>query len=271
MKSILVHIHDDSGQKARLQAALDLTRASGGHLTCLQITPYNEMVTLDPLGGAYALAVDMAQMREAEVASQQTLEAQLHHEDVNWDWQHGEGDAATCLLRASRLADVVVVTLPRGDRYYPGAPLPIVGDLVTHCRSSVLALPPAVGTIDIAGRALVAWDGSHEAAVALLRATPLLKRASEVHVVMIEERDKPVFPPTDASIYLSRHGIYSELHEWPRKDRTVEEALIHAIGELKADWMVMGAFGHSRRRETIFGGVTRYLLAESPVPLLLAH
>lgn len=271
MKSILVHIHDDSGQQARLQVALDLTRASGGHLTCLQVTPFSEAVTLDPLGGGYALGVDLAQVREAEVASQQALEARLNLEDVNWDWQHGEGNTATCLLHASRLADVVVVTLARGDRYHAGAPLNIAGDLVTHCRSSVLALPPSANAIDMGGRALVAWDGSHEAAVALLRATPLLKRASEVHVVMIDERDKPVFPPTDASIYLSRHGIYSELHEWPRKDRTVEEALINAIGELKADWMVMGAFGHSRLRETIFGGVTRYLLAESPVPLLLAH
>ncbi len=271
MKSILVHIHDDTGQKARLQVALDLTRAGGGHLTCLQVTPYNEMVTLDPLGLGYSLVVDLAQMREAEVASQQALEARLNHEHVAWDWQHGDGETAACLLRASRLADVVVVTLSQGDRHYAGAPLPIVGDLVTHCSSSVLALPSGANTIEMEGRALVAWDGSHEAAVALLRATPLLKRAGEVHVVTIEERDKPVFPSTDASIYLSRHGIYSELHEWPRKNRTVEEALIHAIGELKADWMVMGAFGHSRLRETVFGGVTRYLLAESPVPLLLAH
>ncbi|MFD2430449.1 universal stress protein [Sphingobium scionense] len=61
------------------------------------------------------------------------------------------------------------------------------------------------------------------------------------------------------------------MHEWPRKDRSVEEALAHACQELSIDWMVMGAFGHSRLRETIFGGVTRYILAETRVPLLLAH
>lgn len=51
----------------------------------------------------------------------------------------------------------------------------------------------------------------------------------------------------------------------------MEEALAHACQELSIDWMVMGAFGHSRLRETIFGGVTRYILTETRVPLLLAH
>ena len=68
-------------------------------------------------------------------------------------------------------------------------------------------------------------DGSHEAAVALCAARPLLALASEVHVVTVEEKAKRDFPPIDASEYLSRHGIASEIHEWPRKGRTVEEAL----------------------------------------------
>ncbi len=121
------------------------------------------------------------------------------------------------------------------------------------------------------GRAMVAWDGSHEAASALTASRTLLRVASEVHVVTVDERSKRDFPPTDAAEYLSRHGIAVEIHEWPRKDRSVEEALSHACQELSIDWMVMGAFGHSRLRETIFGGVTRYILAETRVPLLLAH
>ena len=58
---------------------------------------------------------------------------------------------------------------------------------------------------------------------------------------------------------------------WPRKGRAVDVALQEAIGTLAADWVVMGAFGHSRWRELVFGGVTRAMLRDTRVPLLLAH
>jgi len=176
-----------------------------------------------------------------------------------------------CILSASRLVDAIIVTLPGPGRRGIGDPLPIVADLAISSRAPILAVPKGCKAFACQGRAMVAWDGSHEAAVALCAARPLLALASEVHVVTVEEKAKRDFPPIDASEYLSRHGIASEIHEWPRKGRTVEEALAAAADELRVDWITMGAFGHSRLRETIFGGVTRYLLGEARVPLLLAH
>jgi nucleotide-binding universal stress UspA family protein len=271
MKNILLHIHDDAEQDGRLQAAIDVARATGGHLRCLQVTPFQNPVAFDPLGGMYMIATDTAQIREAEVSEQRNIESKLTHEDIMWDWQHMDGEPIDCLLRAARLADIVVLSLPSPDRRTANGPLPIVADVVTHCHSCILALPSGTRSVDIGGRAVVAWDGSNEAAVALSKSIPMLSLAREVHVVTIEESGKHAFPSTEVSTYLSRHGIASELHEWPRKGRTVEEALVDALNELKASWLVMGAFGHSRLRETVFGGVTRYLLTASPVPLLLAH
>lgn len=271
MKTILLHIHDDTAQESRMQAAFDLARATGAHITCLQVTSLGEYVSMDMLGGNYVATAGLDIIRAQEDEVRARIEARLTAEGLPWDWRRAEGDAVTGLLSASRLADVIIVSLPALGRRAMGDPLPIVPDLAINSRVPVLAVPASTARFESTGRAMVAWDGSHEAAMALCSARPLLALVGEVHVVTVEEKAKRDFPPLDASEYLSRHGIGSEIHEWPRKGRTVEEALAAAALELQADWIVMGAFGHSRLRETIFGGVTRYLLAEARVPLLLAH
>ncbi|CCW18759.1 UspA [Sphingobium indicum BiD32] len=271
MKTILLHIHEDNAQNSRMEVALDIARATGAHIRCLQVTPVIEFVSADMYGGSYVLPSDIDEIRKAEDKVKAKVEARLQREGVAWDWRHSDGEVVQCLLSASRLADAIVVTLPTPGRRAIGDPLPIVADLAISSRAPILAVPQACQSFACQGRAMVAWDGSHEAAVALCAARPLLALAGEVHVVTVEEKTKRDFPPIDASEYLSRHGIASEIHEWPRKGRTVEEALAAAADELRADWITMGAFGHSRLRETIFGGVTRYLLSEARVPLLLAH
>src|SRR3546814_12831980 len=100
------------------------------------------------------------------------------------------------------------------------------------------------------GRALIAWNGSYEAAHALRSAITLLQQAQEVNIVTVDE-DADSFPATSASEYLSRHGIASELHEWPRNDRTVAATLMQAIRGLDASYLIMGASGRSRLRETL--------------------
>jgi nucleotide-binding universal stress UspA family protein len=271
MKTILLHIHDDSGQESRMQAAFDLARATGAHIRCLQVTPLADFASADMYGGTYMLPSDIDVIREQEGKARALIETRLQREGVAWDWQHSVGDVVHGLLSASRLADAIVVSLPAPGRRTVEHPLPIVADLALSSRAPVLAVPSACNGFPCLGRAMVAWDGSHESGVALCAAISLLALAAEVHIVTVEEKAKRDVPPVDAAEYLSRHGIRAEIHEWPRKGRVVEEALTAAVAELRADWIVMGAFGHSRLRETIFGGVTRHLLGEARVPLLLAH
>ncbi len=80
-----------------------------------------------------------------------------------------------------------------------------------------------------------------------------------------------MFPDTDAMKYLSRHAIHATLRSEARGAETTEELLARMVRETGAGLLVMGAFGRSRLRETLFGGVTRYMLDSAAVPLLLAH
>lgn len=267
MRSILVHADTSAAMEARLQAALDVARASNGHVTLHINTPLQRFIAMDPFGGAYlaAEAVRDAQDRDAALADQ--LSERLGHEDVSWSIEASSNEAVDALASGARLADLVVVTLATPtDTMVPLR----VGDLAVSARAPVLAIPSDRERFALGGKAIVAWDGSHEAANALRAAVPMLMLAGSVELVTITEKSD-AFPATDALKYLGHYGIRAELHQRERAHPTIEETLEAVAYELGADWIVMGAFGHSRLRETMFGGVTRYFLDFARFPLLLVH
>lgn len=269
MKSILVHADDSPGTVARIDTALALARRAGGHVRLLINTPFYRFVAMDPFGGAYLAAGALADAQARDAALEARLTADLANEDVPWDVVQGDGDLVGALANAAALADLTIVTMTAAssDRV-DAAPL-LAGDLALASRAPVLALPEASGGFDMDGPALVAWNGSAEAAAALRAAVPLLA-GREVTVLRIGAAQGK-FPETEALSYLFRHGVRAELREETPSARSVEEQLESAAIDMGAAMMVMGAFGRSRLRETLFGGVTRYLLDSARVPLLLAH
>lgn len=270
MRSILVHADSTPAFEARLQAGLDLARAHGGHVTLHINTPFQRFVAMDPFGGAYLsqVAVEEAAAREEALVAQ--LASRMEREDVSWSIESSSSEPVDALSSAARLSDVVLVTLTTPLDDGPTVSALDVGGLAVSTRAPVLAIPSDRRSFPVAGRAMVAWDGSHEAANALRAAVPLLSLASEVHLVTVTEKSDR-FPPTEALRYLGHYGIRPELYERPRTHPTTEETLDAVAAELSADLVVMGAYGHSRLRETMFGGVTRYFLDFAKYPLLLVH
>jgi nucleotide-binding universal stress UspA family protein len=268
MKNILLHIHDDDEQGARLGVALDLARQAGGHLSCVQVTPV-EAYGGDPYGGLFGMAALIDTIHTSDKALRHATERRLASEGVSWDWRCFDGNVVETLIDQSLLADVVVLSQPASGRS-GRPPAAIIGDVVLYAPCPVLMVPQGQQRLDVGGPAVVAWNGSAEAAHALRLALPLLRGADAVHLVEVSD-DRPGVPAAEAALWLSRHGIATDVHDWPAKGRRVSVALLHAASELGAAVMVMGAYGHSRLRETVLGGVTRELIASSGVPLLLAH
>lgn len=269
MKSVLLYANDDSGLESRFQAALDVARVFEGHLLCLQVTPFDSFIMADPFGGVYALPTLVAAVEKADSAHRAKLEARLRVEDVSWDWMHFEGNPAQTVIDRARLCDLIVLTMPTNGVAYDG-PLSLTADTALHARTPVLAVPQASRGFDVLGPAIVAWNGSQESCNALRLNLAMLQKASAVHVVTVAG-EVTEFPSTYAAHYLARHGVEVELHEWRRDDLTTAEALIEAATRLGAGYVTMGAYGHSRFRETVLGGATHDMLTRSPVPLLLAH
>jgi nucleotide-binding universal stress UspA family protein len=268
MKSILLHIYDDSGLESRLQAAFDLARAFEGHVTCLHATPFEDYLATDPLVVATLPEEFSGKMRRLRLSLQERVETRLRTEGVSWDWVHKDELPSTALIQFSALADVIVVSLA-GPALYRDEPRAIGARVAIRARAPVLAVPEGLRRLDTEAPVLVAWNGSPEAAAAMRMALPLLHLASDVHLVEVEE-DVARYPRDLGARYLSRHGIEAEMVQLPARGG-VADTIRRAAVELGAGMIVMGAYGHSRLRELLLGGVTRDLVADSPVPLLLAH
>lgn len=267
LKNILLLLHDDAGQEARLQAALDIVRAMEGHLTCLDVS------LMPAMAGSYATAQAEAMLledeRAREAANRERIEARLAHEDVPWNWLDATGSFASCLTDAAGLADLIVV-----NRKLDGFPVPdmrvAAGELIVKSRRPILAVPDETNGFAVAGRALIAWDGSPAAIAAMRAAIPLLQKADAVILFEVDDGSLQT-SGEQAATYLSRYGVHVLVRREKAGGRVAGELILQEARDRRSDYLVMGGFGHRRFVEVLFGGVTRKLLTGCPIPLFIAH
>lgn len=135
----------------------------------------------------------------------------------------------------------------------------------------VIAVPSRHDSFSVR-RVIVAWDGSAQAARATNDAMPFLRSAEAVEIVAVDSaaEGEATVPGAEFAPHLARHGVTVTVNDVPASG-SVADALRAQAGLFRADMIVMGAYQHSRAREFVFGGVTRSLLRDCPVPLFLAH
>lgn len=260
MRSILVNADRKPGTQSRIATAVDIARHTHGHVTVLVDTPVSRYIAMDPMGGSYVMSDALEKARDEDDAVASAVEAQLTGSSIRFDIIRSEDEPVTALAHAARLADLVVVSRSGG----------LAGDLALTSRTPVLALSDDRPLDVPVRRACVAWDGGEQSAAALRGAVPLLAACQSVVLISVIEK-KGGFPAEDALRYLARHGIGAQFEEHERRDST-EHTLAIAVTQAHAELLVMGAYGKSRMREFLFGGVTAHFLdaAEGPA-LLLAH
>jgi len=267
MKTILLLVHDDAGQEARFQAALDVTRAVGGHLKCVDVSVM-PMFVGDFYSGA-GEAMLLANEREHEGANRRRIEARLAAEQLPWDWTDATGAISPALEEASGLADLIVV-----NRKLDKFPLPdmrsVASRLVVRCGKPILAVPESSRGLNVCGRVLICWNGSACASAALRAAVPLLQLAEKVILLEVEENAR-LSSIADAAEYLSRHDIHALIRRRHPLTMKPAQVILDEIRHQLADYVVMGGFSHLRFVQALFGGVTRTMLTESPVPIFMAH
>ncbi|WP_447932495.1 universal stress protein [Sphingopyxis fribergensis] len=265
MKNILLLVHDDPGQEARLEAALDIARALEGHLACVDVTP-------DPIlvNNSFFTLTDAAELldeHDSEAANKALITDRLSRDDVSWSWTDIDGDIAGSVLAAANLADLIILNRALDD--YPLRDMrDITSRVVVHTHAPVLAIPESAERFEF-DRALVAWDGGGSAAAALRAAVPLLKLAADVEIFHARE-DGTRMEASLAVSYLARHGVEATSRIVDSSGARADVLIAEECAAWGADYIVMGAYGRGRLREA-FGGVTKRLLGESKVPLLLSH
>jgi nucleotide-binding universal stress UspA family protein len=144
-----------------------------------------------------------------------------------------------------------------------------------HSKTPALLLPEGAKPSLTPKRVLVAWDSSVEASRALSESLGILSSADEVHVTMVDpdasEGGSGEEPGADIAAYLARHGLKVTVDRLPRSGRLIADVLKQHAVNMAADLVVMGAYGHSRLRERVFGGVTKSMLEAQTLPLFMAR
>jgi nucleotide-binding universal stress UspA family protein len=274
-KAILVHVPLANAQ-VQVGLAAHLAKECDAHLTgicSLAETAMLRSAVQNPFIRLEADKVEGLIKEESAEASnaEKTFDAIAEKAGVAHTWLTGEGDDADLIIHASRVQDLAVVEQVHDASdllWGPGVQIALSGHpvlIVPHTWKS-----PAFGK-----RAIVAWNGSAQAAAAVRKAMPLLQRAEQVTVLSGQSRAQyPAamrIPPLDVIAYLRHHGVTAEDGGSETPDQGAGEAILKAASAGKADLIVMGAFGHSRFREWVLCGATRHVLEHMAVPVFMAH
>ncbi len=275
-KTILVHVDQSRHADRRYEIALELARLHGAYLVGAAPTGISrfmfpsgyhvkpgtlEASYLEPLhsGAERALGQFAEAARDANLPFQPRLVNDL-------------ADEALALL--ARYSDLVILSREDPAEALAATPDRTPEYVALTCARPILLVPPGARVMPPWKRVLLAWNGSKEASAAVRAAIPLMQGASSVQAVSFckpgEDGGFCEQDQADLTAYLGRHGVDLD---FVRCERDIEDgrALLAVAADGGYDLLVAGCYGHSQFRELFLGGVTRTLLREATLPVLLAR
>lgn len=277
-KTMLAYIPNEEQANRVLDALLPLARQHDAHLIGLHVLPRVPMM----------FVVVEAEIPQSIIAQQEeVLERDAKHLEklfyercekagVKAEWRCSKregGELAGEVVSQSLCADLVAVAQVREDDYGFTDDLP--ARVAIEAGRPTLVIPYTGNFPTIGQRVVVAWNGSREAARAAHYAVPMMKQAQSVRVLAIDPECREGYDSIalgdEMALCLSRHDIKTEATVARGGGVTVGAELLNRLADDNCDLLVMGCYGHSQLRETLFGGVTRNLLAQMTAPVLMAH
>ena len=226
-------------------------------------------------GGTDFIAQSVEHLRQrAEAISRAFHEHIAGAGDLPYEVRVVDTTAIDAVVHHGRTSDLVVLGQHDSEANLDMAPMDLPQRALMELGRPVLMVPYAGQFEGPARQALVAWDGSREAGVALHAALPALQRAAKVTLISCRRSRREAAGDellvNEIQHYLRSHGIEASAED-DVSEIEVGDALLSRISDLGADLLVMGGYGHSRFRELVWGGVTRQILAQMTVPVLMAH
>lgn len=272
IKNILVGLAPGGDSDPGRDFAISMAAAFKAHVA-------GRIYVLEPevaVGGFDGLPADILQSyraeatKEAEAAAKKFEEAarRAKVQATHTVARATPGTAAAAFGRQARVHDLSVLTQSAKS-------LGHVGDLFAeaalfHSGRPVVVVPKRKRVDFSSDRVLIAWDGGPHAARAVAAAMPVLALAKKLEVLVIG--NKALVQESQARDLvrnLERHGFDAELT--CREEDDIPQAIATEAKIWSASLLVMGGYGRSRLTEWIFGGVTRYMLSNPPLPVLMAH
>jgi nucleotide-binding universal stress UspA family protein len=274
LRSILVSLNDVQQVPSLLAATRYLASRFSAQVKGLYIIP---AVQIYPMMGYDAIpsAYDGNQLffRKHLDKVKAEFEKAMKADGIEFSFQELEGTSPQIALdvaEQARAHDVVLVAASsRGDA--SGFEDDFAERVVMLAGRPVLVLPRNAGTSFDFTEIMLGWDGGREAARATFDAMALLRTARKVRLVGIDVAPRGVEPAAEIAETLAHHGVKTEITHVSSDGMNAGETLLRAAKDHGAGLLVMGAYGHGRFTEFIFGGATRHVFKHLTLPVLMSH
>lgn len=275
-RRISVHLDHGFDCKRRTEAALALARRHQAELVGIYANAappqyyYGESVLM-----SRSLGIIKELQSQSRDAVQNAFMEATANADVPAYLRTGEGSPSATVALLGRTSDLIIVSQENREDVEAAHEIEFVEQTLLTAGRPVLALPSSGDFPVIGDRVLCCWDGSREAARALADAAPILRLASHLIVLTMNEGEaspKAETPFEDLATYCVAQGMPAPEHV--RRDIKgvgVGSTILNAAADHGADLIVMGAYGHSKLRQWALGGATASILKSMTVPVMFSH
>ncbi|OXS99420.1 hypothetical protein B7H23_14785 [Notoacmeibacter marinus] len=262
-----------------MKVAAPLAKRLPGRIVGAHISPAFEGVApIEPFALSDAYYDEVRSRYERDIGKRakevdQALTKALSAEDLQGNLTHataGPNGIGAKLARLSRNYDFVLA-LQKGKVNVAIPPEVLALD----SGRPVLVVPEATSATDVGSHVMIAWSGTRESARAAFDVLPLIKPDGRITVIAIDAGQEDAthgFVPGDTlARTLARDGLNVEAMSRKLTSKTIGNELLNAAADIGADMIAMGAYGHTRWREMVFGGATRSIIDQITVPVLMSH
>ncbi len=288
-KSILVPFDNSAASRSALVAAYHVAQQHSSHIEVFHVQADPRESIPNMRGEGYSGEIVQNMIDQAgENAEKRSLAAHNFYEEfcaannipivesgpapqgasIWWHQEVGREDQAVALR--GRRADLIVVGRPQGDTNQ--AAQMTLHAAIFETTKPVLVAPADLLPDSFGRRIAIAWNGSMQASRAVSSTIPFLTKADEVLIVAMKtEQSAKRLRDHELGDHLAWHGVETRGVEVLQGKQKVGEALLKMCASEGVDLLVMGAFSHSGLMQIIFGGVTRYVIENTEIPVLMSH
>jgi nucleotide-binding universal stress UspA family protein len=288
-RRLLLPLTGTAAGEAALNTALMVARTWNAHVHCLHVrvdardvaplageglsgAMIEEMMAAteresgERAGRVRALFEKFVQGRDVTIAL--SAESALKADGPTLSFESIAGREEDVVAQQSRLYDMAVVPHPEADDDVSSSDA-LHAVLFDSGRPVLIA--PRESPASIGTRVCCAWNGTAESAAAVAAALPWLHHAEAVRVLHSEDYQRRGPSAEGLQAYLRWHGVQAEAMAFKPQTREVGAGLLGGARDFQADLLCMGAYSHSRLRQLILGGVTRHVLENADIPVLMCR
>ncbi|MEO0752511.1 MAG: universal stress protein [Pseudomonadota bacterium] len=276
----ILYVVDIKTSDEAIRHAADCARDAGQYLRCLlhaspPMLPFNATSAM-----AYG-GVPIADHWPQDVARiQDRLRERVREIEMLFGETGVSGEVTPMFCTLSDIKQQMVTCTRSADLVVLAENLRKTPEVFVECVHAGLFASPVGLLINAMGgepadHVFLAWDDGDAASSAVHKGMPLLKASHKITIgcfdPILGESRAVTDPGADIAAWLTRHGCTVTLAHYPSGGVEIGMCILGKAGELGADLIFMGAYGHSRVRQAVFGGTTRTLLEQTGRPVFLGH